>query len=461
MNETRRRGWTGLALFVSVSFAAGWYFASAKGGVASEPPFADEAAVLAQTRYYQLAVERRFSDPDWVDHAAYDHQPLYKYLIGFGLHVTGQYDRIPNSLDEFHRWINGGVRAPEVDRRLIVARWTMLLGSACSVGFLFLFVRSLCGTAAGLIAAAAFVSSPLVFAHARRAMIDLPAVGLCLGSLWAALAFAKSSESVRSKIALAVAFVLLCALAPLAKWNAASGVIASALAGLVVLIVGGGRLVGLVILVCVAAAAALFVGLDPYYWSTPEPQALSQRLQSVPPPIAAEYRKLAPATPWERGKHALDYRRATMASAKASFPNDYLSPAERLPAVALQGMGRWTLANRPYSVAEAERPRSERNMPRDWFNAAVLLPLAVIGVVSSTRRGWAGLRSGEFPFHWLLVAWVGIELVILATNLTLDWDRYYLGVVAWSSVAAAVGLHALIRGFVSQLRLNPRELTPT
>jgi hypothetical protein len=49
---------------------------------------------------------------------------------------------------------------------------------------------------------------------------------------------------------------------------------------------------------------------------------------------------------------------------------------------------------------------------------------------------------------------------LLLANLTVDWDRYYLSVVAWSSIAAAIGVHSLIRGVIGQLSLKPRELTP-
>ena len=65
-----------------------------------------------------------------------------------------------------------------------------------------------------------------------------------------------------------------------------------------------------------------------------------------------------------------------------------------------------------------------------------------------------------FPIHWLLVVWIAVDIGLLLANLTVDWDRYYLSVVAWSSIAAAIGVHSLIRGVIGQLSLKPRELTP-
>ena len=457
-DERSSRG--GAALFAAVVLASGCYFAFSDHGLAHEPAFADEGAVLAQSRYYRLVLERRFADPDWIDHAAYDHQPLYKYLVGFALHVSGQYDRIPTDLGEFKRWMNGGVRAPDVDCRLLTARWAMLALSSLGVGLMFLFVRRLRGTFTALVATAVLVSSPLVYTHSRRAMIDLPAIGLCAGVLWAAARLAIHAG--RSRLASYGLFVVLGALAPLAKWNAAVGCVAAAVVGLLVLLTGpaGQRMIGGVLVLGAVAAAALFVALDPYYWSKPDLGDLAARLGSVDQYSGQEYKRLANASPWERGRHALDYRRQSMATAKTLFPNDYLAPAERPAAIILEGMGRWTLGNRLYSVPEAERPRSERRQPRDLINALIVAPFALIGFVSAFRAGWAERNARRFPVHWFLVAWVVLDLATLLANLTVDWDRYYLSVVAWSSVAFAVGLNAVWRSVVAQLRLKPKELTP-
>jgi hypothetical protein len=461
-SETRKRSRRGLFLFIAVWLAAGWYFARSNGGLREEPPFADEAAVLAQSRYYRLVAESRLSDPDWIAHAAYDHQPLYKYLVGFALHVTGQYEAIPDSLDEFDRWMNGGVRPPANDGRLSAARWAMVVGSSLSVALVFAFVRRLRGTIPGLLAAVLFASSPLVLTHARRAMIDLTAVGLCVGSLQAACQFAQSHRTLRTGITSWALFVLVGALAPLAKWNAALGCVAAAVVGMTTALVGprGARQTGLCLAIGAVAAAALFVALDPFYWSKPDSQALSSRLQTIDPRSAAKSRFLAQAGPWERAKHALEYRRQSMATAKQMFPKDYLSPAERPTAILVEGIGRWSLGNRPYTVEEAERSRPERRRPRDWINLAILGPLAFIGFVSAVRSGWTERSEGRFPIHWLLVVWIALDIALLLGNLTVDWDRYYLSVVAWSSIAAAVGVSALIRAAVGQLRLKPRELTP-
>jgi hypothetical protein len=462
LDDHDSKGWGGVAVFAMVVFAACWYFSQAGGGLAAEPPFADEAAVLAQSHYYRLVAERRFSDPDWIDHAAYDHQPLYKYAVGFALHVSGQYDGIPPTLEEFKRWINGGVRAPDVDRRLLAARWAMLAGSALAVGFVFAFVRRMRNTLIALLATAVFISSPLVFTHGRRAMIDLTAVGLAVGVLWTASRFASAMPTTKRTTLNWFAFAFLAALAPLSKWNAAATCVAAAALGVFVFAVGPGRArwIGGGLVVGVAVAVALFVALDPFYWSKPEPQELARRLQVVDPHSAAEYRKLAQASPWERGKHALEYRRGSMAAAKSMFPNDYLSPGERPFAILIEGMGRWSLGNRLYSVSEAQKPRFERREFRDWINVMFLAPLVLIGFVAAFRRGWEERRMGAFPIHWLLVVWVAVDVGLLLANLTVDWDRYYLSVVAWSSIAAAIGVHSLIRGVIGQLSLKPRELTP-
>ena len=44
---------------------------------------------------------------------------------------------------------------------------------------------------------------------------------------------------------------------------------------------------------------------------------------------------------------------------------------------------------------------------------------------------------------------------MLLQNLTLDWDRYYLGVVAWTSLLSALAIVETIRGIGRRFVLTP------
>src|SRR5262249_13765303 len=58
-------------------------------GMLSEPHFADESAFVAQSYFYDLAVQGDRHDSAWLEYPAYDLPPLPKYLIGVALHTAG------------------------------------------------------------------------------------------------------------------------------------------------------------------------------------------------------------------------------------------------------------------------------------------------------------------------------------------------------------------------------------
>jgi hypothetical protein len=154
----------------------------------------------------------------------------------------------------------------------------------------------------------------------------------------------------------------------------------------------------------------------------------------------------------------LKYRREAMQHSEQTFPNDYLPPSERMAYVVHEGMGRWTAGSRLYSVEEARLQRSERLQWSDTFRGALFLAGSLLGLIYAFREGNAGRRNNRavrFPAVWALAIWPLVECLMLQQNLTIDWDRYYLGVVTWTSVLTAFAVTGTAKRFIDQLRLAP------
>jgi 4-amino-4-deoxy-L-arabinose transferase-like glycosyltransferase len=427
------------------------YFITADPGIGSAPRFEDEAAILGQTYFFRLVMERDFANPDWLSHAAYDHQPLYKYLIGASLYLTGQQEAVPRSLADWRKWMYSGTYQPREGPALKTARITMALGAGFACAAAFCVGRAFGGTWAGLLAAGLFVSSPLVFVYARRAMIDVTAQGLAMATL-AAFAGLMQRRGI-TFLCWMIIVGLLAGLAGLAKWNAAVAAAGCLMLGIIGIFFGSNRtrLLGFLGSLGVSLAAVVFIAGDPFLWSKPvftEPKTVA----------SSEFLKLQKSGVLGRIQHALDYRRASLQRASQQFPNDFLASAERLPALVIQGLGRWSLGNRLYSTDEANLPRIQRTRWEDHLRAWVLGIFVVAGLWSTVAHGLRQRKAGEVPTFWLIPLWLILDAVLLQQNLTLDWDRYYLSTVAQGSVVSSLGLAAWARGFVNAMKLPVTNL---
>jgi hypothetical protein len=450
-----------------VFIACGAYFAFARGGLVDEPRFVDEGAILAQTYYYRLAVTGDWRNPDWLHPAAYDHQPLYKYLIGAALHVTGHWKDIPDSLSVWERWM-AGTYEPPAGAPLWIARWTMLLGAAFSCAAVYALGSQARGPITGLLAVGLFALSPVVFTHARRAMIDVTCQGLVAAALAAWIAAYRPERSRKGTVWFLVLAGTSAGLAATAKLNGAVAAIAIIAGAFAALILGPAKVRGLALggIVTVGfLAVGVFAAIDPYYYCPNRSFTIGLdgfgelNSRRVSPDLVKAVAEVAAMQLWERAAHLLKYRREAMQHSEQTFPKDYLPPRARMVYVVHEGMGRWTAGSRLYSVAEAQLPRSERVQWSDMIRGALFLAASLVGLIYAFREGNAGRRNKReirFPAVWALAIWPLVECLMLQQNLKVDWDRYYLGVVTWTSVLTAFAVTGSAQRFVDQLRLVPR-----
>lgn len=474
-----------IAMGFAVAVASGGYFALGHGGVSAEPPFIDEQAILAQTYYFRLAYDGRLDHPDWIDWAAFDHQPLYKYLIGGALWGLVGPDSVPENLQPWRRWMTNPT-PPALDNALLVARWTMLCGAVFACVMVYLLGCMVRGPIVGALAAILYATSPLVFMHSRRAMTDVLCQGLVVACMVCMIwIFRSEPHQPWSRWTRSILAGCLAALAANTKWIGAVPLIAFLLVWIVALAIRRrATLAPSCVVALIASSMLLFFGLDPYYWSRPTlppltvspffgmgwqtHPATARASMSIEPYDAttgivtwdvpaspkrvlsgnqwSAFQRLAAAMPWTRLKYALDYRQGTLASAPQQFPNDALrTPLERLAAIVFQGMGRWTAGARSWNEPEARKPRAQRGQWDDLLRAAVFAALAAFAATLAAVWGWRQLREGAAPWAWLFVAWPLVDSLLLMKNLTLDWDRYYFGVVTWSSFLAAWGAVELVQ----------------
>lgn len=465
--KQRRRPRLTLPALVFVVSAA-WF----ARGLRDEPFFRDEGATLAHTYYYRLVKEGRFHHVDWLHQASYDHLQPCRMLVGVVLDARGYPP--PESIAGMEEWWRGGGWTPDsaepADRgRLEAARWPMLLVAAFGCSMIFVLGRMLVGPTTGLLAALFLAASPLYTTHARRALVDDPVQALILAAFACAVASAKrttgAGRSAASSLWAAGAAGLFLGLAVGAKLNALvapAAVVALAAATLLWALASRGRrgpsaaslavyFAG--VLVSLAAAAVLFFAVHPYFYANPDlpapsdgdgPEVLVDGAPRSREWIEKSVRPLAEASVWGRLTHMLRYRQEQMDATlrENRFPDAALDSAQaRAWAILNQGLGRWSAAGALGLSSSLA-----------WIPAALLVLLGMFWCLGEGRRQWAG---GEIPAAWLLAAWAAVEVAVLLRELTLDWDRYYMGVVAWSSLLAAIGVGGVSKNVMRRMVLAP------
>lgn len=444
-----------------VFLAAAAYFAL---GVVSEPFFADESASFAQTYYARLLARGDVDHIDWLHPAAYDQLLFPKLVMGTGLAVSGQRGKVPTSLEPWEWWMAGHFDPPSERGVLWGMRIPMLLAAAFGCWGAFELCKILVGEMTGLAAALFLAASPLYAMHARRAMADDLVQALVL---WALVAVVAACERLDQKKAASSAFLAMLAgiaggLATGSKLNGGVAPISAAIfLGPVAMIALGMRRAMLAAKLLLlfgisgSAAAGTFVLSQPYLWTKATPmekpstagfvQVNGRRMRSE---AAADLKRQSKLGVFGRIENLWRHRTLGLHEAVDRFPNDALrSPTERMSAICWEGLGRWSAAGR-------------LPLPRD-ASSTLASVVVVLGFAAAAGAGRTRLRAGHIPAVWVLIVWIVVEGGSLLGNLTLNWDRYYLGFVTAASVLAAYGLGASAVAIREKMILRPPTLEPT
>lgn len=461
-------------LVTFVAIAATIYFGFDLG---SEPRFTDESAYIFHSYYYRLWSQGNFKHPDWLHLAAYDSPPLFKYLIGYSLMLHGF--PVPTSIVPAEQWYQSGQQVAEEPSLLRAARLPMMLGAVVGVIALCLWALALDGSVAGVLAATFLATSPLYFTHARRAMGDDLALGLMMFSFVLYIAAANRLERSHTwtGIVCSLAAGLCLGLAAATKLSALIGPMVICAVGFVwaiqtacqksfrtaaqqLFVLGGG----------LGVSAAIFVAINPYFYAKvdlPEPQGQIVVVAGIPrsQQWLAQTRRLNEMNVWQRLQFMLDYRLQAMTEAMELFPNDVLEdPRSRCLAIIHQGMGRWMPGGKEpitrrlnAEARDLRRAGITTSLPLGYW-CVLPLTLSLAGCWVLAKQVVTQWRRQECMVAIVPIVWMLLDVTILTRNLTLNWDRYYMSVVAWCSLLSAVGLVYLVPRLRS-IAIRPAEPT--
>lgn len=428
--------------------------------LADEPFFADESAHVAQSYYYRLIGQTHHVD--WVHPAAYDHLPIYKYLIGFAIHRAGR--QTPTSLDAIQRWFAGDFSPPDDPVVLQAARVPMLLGAVVGCVMMFGLGRQLRGPKTGLVAAGLLAASPLYYRHARLAMDDCLAMALVLMGFVCLVRLGRAINADRPYWRLGGAIVLggvAMGLAPATKLSGGIAPLAaallSALALLVCPFVGSARarllprsgLFAVGSALMMAIALATFVAVNPFLYAAPKVPGPTVPSSPEGPSESWEayVQRVSAMGVLERMRLMSRHRFEGLQAGLQVFPHLALPTIpSRLQAMVVEGLGRW--------FAGGEATRNGPGIPAGYY-CWLVLPGVVLGLSMVWSDGWKCCTDGQVPVGWLLLVWPALEIVLLTRNLTVNFDRYFLGVVTWGSLLVVLGVVGVIDSIRGGLILPP------
>jgi 4-amino-4-deoxy-L-arabinose transferase-like glycosyltransferase len=400
----------------------------------SEPPFADESAYYTQAYFADLLLRGDLHSPAWLEYPAYDLPPLPKYAIGLALKLGGHPIVGPWAARAWYADINRRFYTPGAE---VAARRPSVLFGALGCAAIYALGLLARDRRVGLLAAGLLLVNPLYYHHARRAMSDVPAEALILGSLalglWAWRRFLVGRVGAGSWLLAALAG--LCGgLATLAKLNGALALIViAAWAGLA----AGLPKVPLARKLTNAAAAVVsgLVALGVFTLLNPFLTAQPRR------PLGLGMEPLAQRAIPGRAQWLVEHRLSVSRGQQDQFSTYALrTPVEKLEAVVVQGFGR-------FGPLGPGRDDSTRRLDwrQDW-GALVWAPCVLAGVFWAFARGQRQHRRGEPPTAWALLVQAGVAALVVTAYLPLAWDRYYLSLQPGSALLAAGAIMAAFSG---------------
>jgi hypothetical protein len=442
-------------------------------GIENEKYFEDEGAYLAGSYYYRLVKEGRLDDVDWFYLGSYDHLQVGRWMIGAALDARGL--RLSDSTRELEAWYGAdGIRQTEIDPsevgRLFAARMVMMFGGAIGCWAIFIIGKQMVGPITGLVAALLLGGSPLYLIHARRAMPDDWVIAFGLIGLTCVFFVAK-----RLPLRRGYWFHLTRTLPGIGVAGIAFGLSAatklSGISILIAVLVNAGLLLalsapwrvagpthtvmkrwGIVILGACVVAAGTFVAAHPFFYARPKLPPINPDQPTLVVDGQARnakwiddyVRPLADAGIGERLRYLVQYRQSVLDDPKIQerFPKDKLpTTASRIAAMLHDGWGKHVYAANLGLTSS--------------FSSFLVGTLVLSGLIWCGNEGTRLWKMGMLPIPWMLIIWFAVEGAILTRELSLNWDRYYMGWITITALLSAVGIGGPISSMGRRLVLLP------
>ena len=475
-----------LAGGVAVALVAVWAYVPR---LADQPWFADESAYVAETYYYHLLFHR--GDPwheDWQREGAMQDPPVAKYLFGLAMDLAGL--DVPTDYGPTFRWFHVAFTPPDDPRVLPVARTVSAVAGVIACLALYALAVRTWGMGAAVVASVLWCVNPLIRMSARRAMRD--AIAECLVLLTVLLGAAVCRRLTAARVrwrgtcGLAVLLALCGALATGTKLNGAVGLLSFALmlvltwAWLVYRHVAGAKGKGARNLLCEAP-------YGPCGQKVPGTFSFRSRTPLWVVPLlgvgtaALAFMIFCATNPYLLGggpddtvftqtARMLRHRNAVNQQARIRFHRadgtGLFTPPDKLWAVCRRGCGSYAtlhpmLARElvgSYVDLSAILPgeldgTSEARVRDDWTREHPILTVAVVAPVSAlialVGLILVGARLRRHSIEQTLtttlpwLAYLVVTTLIVIGFVHLDWDRYYIPLMAPWSIAMGVALWAL------------------
>jgi hypothetical protein len=442
-------------------------------GLPSEKYFEDEGAYLAGSYYYRLVKEGRLDDVDWFYLGSYDHLQVGRWMMGAALDARGL--RLSDSTRELEAWYGAdGARQTEINPdeidRLLTARLSMMVGAAIGCWAAFIVAKQIVGPVTGLIAALLLGSSPLYAMHARRAMPDDWVIAFGLVGLACVFFLAKRlplRRGYRFHLTRTLPGVVFAGI----SFGLSAGTKLSGISILIAVLVGAGLLLalsapwrkagpthtvmkrwGILILMTFVIAVGVFIAVHPFFYARPklpptnpdQPTLLVDGQMRDAKWIESYVRPLADAGIVERLRYLLQYRQSVLddQAIQDRFPKDKLpTTSSRISALVHDGWGKYSGMTR-LGLSPS-------------FSSILIGLLVLAGLIWCGTEGTRFWKMGMVPIHWMLIIWFFVEGAILTRELSLNWDRYYLGWITITALLSAVGLGGPIASMGRRLVLLP------
>jgi hypothetical protein len=426
----------------------------------------DEGQAIWPSQYFQFVfLEGKVSGPVWEpSYWTLTQVPVYRYIIGAGIWLGGR-TFLELDLDHRRDEVSGPDRARYLDaatyrdeprlaeqRRiprpspdvLWAARLPMVVLGAGTAALLFVVAAELGGVLAGLVTAVGFVAAPFVQTLLPRAHTEAPFLFFLVLGLWL------------SMLAARVAVLTPVPALPLGEgWGEGRwSLILGALAGLSVGLSAGSKLTGVLAIAALVAfaAGALVLALLARYRSLGDavgPRVTlerSWRWSALAAVVGLVVFLIVDPFLWPdpigRTRAMLQFRQQEMFGQRAL--NEELAVPEGI-ATRVVFLLRRSAVDEPWAARRLGLPLE-----------GVLM---VVGAVVVAARIWRERRAGSLvDAEAVLGTWMLVMIVGTAPNLGIDWDRYYLPIVALGLIFAGVGTASLVDG---ARRIVSRRRAPT
>jgi 4-amino-4-deoxy-L-arabinose transferase-like glycosyltransferase len=351
-------------------------------------------------RLYREYVTTGVASDEWLSEVWQPRKPpLGNVIVAAGLWLDGAIPpAAPYQYDWLHdeRWNaeHGQVPAPEVLR---AGRRLVPFFGGAAVAAIFFLAADAAGIPAGLVAAALFHWNPVVRTYGTRALADVPMMAFALWALWH-LANRVATGWTRAPGVLLVRAAMLGVLVGLAsaiKQNGALMVCVAAATFAAWVVVRRGTGLGraaLALAAVLATSYGLYVAVNPVLYSAPITLSLAQ------------------VQAWNL---------------------KFMGHAKVRPESALPG-----LATRANAVVRVVAGNRFATLPFPWLTGILVLG-GLVALVVRARQ------AGAWSVPAVLLVWAGVSVAVVTCWIPLDWDRYYLPVIAVTSVLAGAALAPL------------------